>query len=91
MADRITIGGGQVTCVYDDRFLPLLKALGKVEIIRATDVEYYFGEWIATLRATGEIIARGQSRDEVIKEEVKWLEDHRHVAHRESGHQVQEY
>ena len=84
MATRINISRGQVTCVYDDRFLPLLEALGTLHVIRATDVEYYYGEWIATLRATGEIIARGSSRDEVVTAEIKWLEDHKHVAHRHS-------
>lgn len=89
MATRIGISGGQVTCVYDDRFLPLLEALGTLQVTRATDVEFEDGEWVARLCSTGDVITRGLSRNEVITQEVKWLEDN-NVPYRYRRHQVQE-
>lgn len=77
MATKITIRGGQVNCVYDDRFRPFFEALGIIQVKRATEVEFdsLSQEWIATHLATGKVIARGPNRKEVIDTEVKWLED----------------
>lgn len=74
MATRIVINKGKVSSVYDDRFMPIFKALGEPDIQRATDVEFIEGEWQATHIATGHIIARGPNRNEVISQEVIWLE-----------------
>lgn len=73
MATIIKVGS-QVEAVYDDRFMPIFQALGSVHIERATDVEFESGEWIATHRATKQVIARGPNRNQVIKDEVAWLE-----------------
>jgi hypothetical protein len=72
----VRITAGVATAVYSDEALPILQALGKVEITRATDVEWdeEAGEWIARLRSTGEIIAHGQNRRQVIQGEVAVLE-----------------
>lgn len=77
MATKITVAGGEVNCVYDDRFRPLLEALGVLEIKRATEVEFAqdIQLWEATHIATGKIIAQGPNRNEVIEAEVKWLEE----------------
>lgn len=75
MASKIIIANSQAVSVYDDRFFPILQALGTPQIERATDVEYINGEWVATHRATNQIIARGPNRNQVIKEEVTWLEE----------------
>lgn len=85
MATKIHISGGEVNCVYDDRFRPILEALGVSDIKRATDVEYNQAtkEWEAKLFSTGQIIAHGPNRNDVIAAEVKWLEEN-HVAHRNS-------
>jgi hypothetical protein len=83
MATRIDIRNGVATCVYDDRFRPLLEALGVMEVHRASEVEFnpQTGEWEAKLLATGEIIASGINRNDVITAEVTWLEGN-HVSHR---------
>lgn len=77
MAGKITIRGSKVACVYDDKFAPLLEALGTLEISRASNVEYnpLDKTWEAERIGTGEIIASGPNRNDVITEEVKWLED----------------
>jgi hypothetical protein len=82
MATRIDIRNGVVTCVWDDRFRPLLEALGVMEVHRASEVEFnqQTGEWEAKLLATGQIIANGINRNDVITAEVKWLEGN-HVSH----------
>lgn len=76
MASLVCVRGGAATAVYDDRWLPILEALGSVEIRRATDVEWdpTTREWVATHRETGREIARGRNRAEVIHAEVAWLE-----------------
>jgi hypothetical protein len=76
MAQVITISRGSVSCVYDDRFRPLLEALGTMDVRRASEVEFNptTREWEATLLATGEVISRGTNRNDVITEEVRWLE-----------------
>lgn len=76
MATRIAIHGSKVACVYDDRFLPLLEALGTLEIVRASTVEYntLSKTWEAERVTTGQNIASGPNRNEVIAEEVRWLE-----------------
>lgn len=77
MATKIQIRGGQIIGVYDDRLLPLYKALGTPVITRATDVEYNQEgqEWEAKLRQTGETISHGPNRADVIRQEVAYLED----------------
>lgn len=77
MASKIAIHGSKVACVYDDRFIPLLEALGTLEIVRASNVEYnpLSKTWEAERVTTGQVIASGSNRNEVITKEVKWLED----------------
>jgi hypothetical protein len=80
MASKIFIRGGQVTAVYDDRFMPLFKALGDIEIQRASNVEFDGQWWVAFRPNKGEkafgnqILAEGPNRNEVIKQEVEFLE-----------------
>ena len=77
MATIAKVHGSQVVAVYDDKWAPLMAALGTVTIERASDVEYdsATGEWFAIYRGTGEEIARGANRGEVIAAEVRWLEE----------------
>ena len=77
MATKIFVRGSAVRCVYDDRFLPLLEALGDLAIERASSVEYdcISGEWFA-MHISGQIIARGKNRNDVIAQEIKWLEEY---------------
>lgn len=67
---------GRIRAVYDDVMRPFLENLGKLEIVRATDVEFdnQTQEWFAVYRPTGQEIARGKDRDKVISLEVEWLE-----------------
>ena len=76
MSTIASVRGGVLRTVYDDRWAPLFAALGKVTIERASEVEYDHraGEWVATHHATGEVIARGVNRQQVIAAEVRWLE-----------------
>ena len=66
-----------MNCVYDDRFAPLLEALGIPNIKRATNVEFNNETqlWEAIHLETGVLIASGVNRNEVIAAEVKWLEE----------------
>ena len=77
MATIAKVHGSQVVAVYDDKWAPLMAALGTVTIERASDVEFDHdaGEWVATYHATGEVIARGVNRNAVIAAEVRWLEE----------------
>lgn len=77
MATKITVSGGVVNCVYDDRFTPILEALGIANIHRATKVEFNNETqlWEATHLKTNQVIATGKNRNEVISAEVKWLEE----------------
>ncbi len=76
MAHKIVVRAGVARCVWDDRFRPVLEALGggRMEVRRASDVEYERGEWVARLRESGEVISAGRNRSEVIKAEVAYLE-----------------
>ena len=76
MSTRIFNHGGRVTAVYDDRFLPILEALGEPIITRASEVEWDHAarEWVATEVSTGREIARGRNRAAVIAAEVSYLE-----------------
>jgi hypothetical protein len=80
MASVIKLSGGQAKAVYDDRFRPLLEALGIMQVERASEVEYDpgSGDWIATLKSgpeAGREIARGKNRADVIAQEVAYLEE----------------
>ena len=75
MASVIRLHGTGALAVYDDRILPLLQALGDVQIDRATDVEWTAGLWQAVHRNSGTVIATGTNRAEVIRAEVSWLEN----------------
>jgi len=72
---RIVIRGGEASAVYSDASLGLLEALGRVEIRRASEVEWddARGEWVA--RSGGEEIASGRSRRQVVEDEVRILEE----------------
>jgi hypothetical protein len=65
---------GQVHAVYSDKLRGL--GLGELHVERASDVEFNHesDEWEARVRTTGELIAHGPNRDDVIKEEVRVLE-----------------
>jgi hypothetical protein len=73
---RAVVHGERLAVVHDDRWMPILHALGRVEIERASDVEYdaLAQEWVARYRATGEVIARGERRADVIQAEIAWIE-----------------
>ena len=75
MATKIFISKGNVSCVYDDRFMPLLEALGSLTVRRASQVEFdsETHEWAAFCE-NGKEIARGRNRNDVIAAEVAWLE-----------------
>jgi hypothetical protein len=84
VASKLQIENGVATCVWDDRFRPLLEALGVFEVRRASEVEFNpaSGEWEATLISTGQLIAHGLNRNEVIANEVSWIEENlSHVSH----------
>jgi len=76
MATIAQTTGGAIRAVYDDRWHSILAAIGRPVIERASEVEYDADaqEWVATYRATGEVIARGPNRAEVIASEVRWIE-----------------
>jgi hypothetical protein len=76
MASKLVIRSGVAVGVYDDRLRPIYAALGRVEITRASDVEYDAASqsWVALDRLTGKVIACGPSRGDVIKQEVIVLE-----------------
>lgn len=80
MASRIHIENGIATAVYDDRFRPLLEALGRMQVRRASEVEYdaVSGDWVARRIVNGvvtdDVMARGPNREQVIKDEVAYLE-----------------
>lgn len=65
---------GNVRAVYSDKLSGL--ALGPMEVTRASNVEFNHAtqEWEATTPA-GELIASGVSRDAVIQQEVKVIEN----------------
>ena len=64
---------GSVRAVYSDIIKNM--NLGKLEVQRASNVEFNGINqlWEATLPG-GELIASGPSRDQVIKDEVKYIE-----------------
>jgi hypothetical protein len=76
MGTKIVIRNGTVHAVYDDRTRPILEALGILTVKRASEVEFdaATGEWVACLATTGEEIARGKNRGDVIADEVRYLE-----------------
>ncbi|MBI4472181.1 MAG: hypothetical protein HY646_05900 [Acidobacteria bacterium] len=81
MATQIKIGrDGVVRAVYDDRFRAILEALGAMRVERASQVEFESatGDWVARRildsDMLGEEIARGKNRNDVIAEEVRYLE-----------------
>jgi len=76
MATKLKVDGASLTGVYDDRLAPIYAALGTLRVERASEVEYDDGrgEWVAVSVETGEEIACGANRAEVIAAEVRWLE-----------------
>ena len=78
MSSIMILDGDGAQMVYDDRWLPILDALGPFTVTRATRVEYDHAtrDWIATHINSGQEIARGRNRSEVIQAEVAWLEEH---------------
>lgn len=76
MATKVVLQGNQAAAVYDDRYRPIYEALGTLTVQRATDVEFDHatGDWQATHLGNGQQIGRGKQRDEVIQQEVAWLE-----------------
>lgn len=83
---RLVLAGPSAVAVYDDRWLPIIEALGSVVIERATDVEWdpVAREWVAIHRETRTEIARGRCRAAVIQAEVAWLESRLSAAGGES-------
>ena len=76
MSTTIKVRGGQVTAVWEDRFRPILESLGVMEVTRGSNVEFEpeTGDWVATL-PSGQEIARGKERNQVIEQEVAYLEE----------------
>jgi hypothetical protein len=74
MASKIVVRSGVAAGVYDDRWLPMFEALGCVEVARASVVEYEGGLWVARLPGSGEVIASGRIRSEVLRAEIEYLE-----------------
>ena len=68
---------GDVVAVYSDK--NQADKLGTSTITRASSVEFNntTKEWEATLPC-GEIIAKGKSRDQVIRDEIAYLEQRLH-------------
>lgn len=71
---KAVIRNGELRTVYQDRWFPLLKLLGKVQITRATNVEWEGDAWVARL-SSGDEIARGPERQRVISMEIEYLEE----------------
>lgn len=70
---------GALKGVYDDKWRVFFESFGMpLNIKRASEVEFDEStqEWYAKYLATGEEIARGSNRAEVIRLEVEWLEQH---------------
>jgi len=76
MASKLVISADGAHAVYEDKWLPILQALGTLSIERATSIEYSADaqEWIAVYLPTGEEIAHGQLRSAVLEAEVAYLE-----------------
>ena len=76
MATTIVLGEGKAQAVWDDRWRPLLEALGSLQVERATSIEWEADtrDWVAIHLPTGTPIARGPHRDAVVAQEVAWLE-----------------
>lgn len=69
-ADQPLIG----RAVYSDKWLPIFEALGTIlDAPKVTDVTWEAGEWVARLRSTGRVIGRGKIREEVVRQEVAFL------------------
>lgn len=77
MATKIRINqSGIATGVYDDRLIPIYRALGVPVINRASEVEYDQAKqvWIAKDVHSGAVLAIDENRAECIKQEVQALE-----------------
>ena len=69
---------GTITSIYhDDIFDRDGKLIGKMMVNRVTDVEFdnEKQQWVARLIKTGEIIATGEKREEVLKEEARIVQE----------------
>ena len=88
MATQIALHGDDAMAVYDDRYRCIYEALGVFQVQRATEVEFDHtsGQWLATHIASGTIIGRGSSRNDVIAQEVAWLEANDLRSQRPSQH-----
>ena len=71
---KMVIRNGQATMVYSDLWRPILEAIGAIDAPKVTDIEWESGAFVARLRETGEEIARGANRADVIRREVEYLE-----------------
>lgn len=67
--------GGDIKAVYNDALARM--GLGPISVERASNVEFdsTTQEWVATRAIGGMELARGPSRDEVIRQEVQVLQD----------------
>ena len=73
---------GSVTAhaVYSDKWRCIMEAIGTMDIVRASDVEFdsTTGEWVATLREStgqpGTVVGRDKNRARVIQSEVEYIE-----------------
>lgn len=82
MSTKFFIHDGVAEAVYDDRLMPLLKALGDLKVSRASEVEFdHLNQvWVAKVidfdmdYRSCNVLAQGPDRNEVIQEEVKILE-----------------
>lgn len=77
---NISGNGKRVLSVYNDDLQKARDVLGKPDVKRASNVEWDENRelWVAKLKDTGEILAEGPNRAEVVKEEVRVLNE-RHL------------
>jgi len=71
---HVIITGSKAEAMYDDVLMPIFKALGVVDVKRASHIEWDGHEWVATFIETGEVIARGESRQGVVELESDWIQ-----------------
>lgn len=74
MASKIVLKDGIAAGVYDDRLLPIYRALGVVAVSRASNVEFEGGQWVARSVSTGRVLGSSPDRRDAIKQEIEALE-----------------